>query len=84
VIRLDESQLYNLCFVFKSSVLSHSRIKLMKISVMIEGRIWNTLGIRHPQSDFILNVAIVTMAASDEPSLISGIVTYVQYMYKYL
>jgi hypothetical protein len=56
----------------------------MKISVMIEGRIWNTLGIRHPQSDFILNVAIVTMAASDEPSLISGIVTYVQYMYKYL
>lgn len=57
----------------------------MKIRVMIEGRIWNTLGIRQPQSDFILNVAMVTMAASDEPGSISGIVTHVRvqcgYMY---
>jgi hypothetical protein len=51
----------------------------MKMSVMIEGRIWNTLGIRHPQSDFILNVAMVTMAASDEPGCISrALHTYLQ------
>jgi hypothetical protein len=46
---------------------SYSRMKLMTVRVIDAGTIWNKLGIRQDQSEVMRKVAMVMIAARDEP-----------------